>query len=63
MSASLKLTLAADTASIAITETVDNLMMLVIPGAMAAGVASLLFCISIVLALLIAGAAAFPVNR
>ncbi|MBO9471602.1 DUF4396 domain-containing protein [Endozoicomonas sp. G2_2] len=55
--------MAADTASIAITETVDNLMMLVIPGAMAAGVASLLFCISIVLALLIAGAAAFPVNR
>ncbi|MDQ8757368.1 DUF4396 domain-containing protein [Sphingosinicella sp. LHD-64] len=59
----LKLALAADTISIAIMETVDNGIMLVIPGAMDAGLASPLFWGSLVVALLIAGAAAFPINR
>lgn len=59
----LKLALAADTASIAIMEVVDNLIMLVIPGAMDAGLDSLLFWGSLAVALLIAGAAAYPVNR
>jgi hypothetical protein len=54
---------AADTVSIAVMEIVDNLIMLTIPGAMDAGVVSLLFWGSLAVALLIAGAAAFPVNR
>ena len=59
----LKLALAADTASVAIMEIVDNGIMLVIPGAMDAGLDSPLFWGSLAVALLIAGAAAFPVNR
>ena len=61
--AAMKLALAADTASIAIMEIVDNAIMLVIPGAMDAGLDSGLFWISLAVALLIAGAAAFPLNR
>lgn len=59
----LKLALASDTVSILIMEIVDNAIMLVIPGAMDAGLDSGLFWVSLVVALLIAGAAAFPVNR
>jgi hypothetical protein len=59
----LKLALAADTASIAIMELTDNLIMLAIPGAMSAGLDTLLFWGSLALALLLAGVAAFPVNR
>jgi hypothetical protein len=59
----MKLALAADTASIAIMEVVDNLVMLLIPGAMHAGLQAPLFWGSLTLALLIAGAAAWPVNR
>ena len=58
----MKLALAADTLSIAIMEIVDNLLMLIIPGAMNAGLSSALFWITLPLSLLIAGAAAFPVN-
>jgi hypothetical protein len=60
---SLKVALASDTASIAIMEIVDNALMLVIPGAMSAGLDSLVFWGSLVIALPLAGAAAFPVNR
>jgi hypothetical protein len=59
----LKLALAADTASIAVMEIVDNLIMLVIPGAMDAGLDTLLFWGSLAFALLLAGIAAFPLNR
>lgn len=59
----LSLALASDTISITIMEIVDNAIMLLIPGAMAAGLDSLLFWGSLVVALLIAGAAAYPVNR
>ena len=59
----LKLALAADTVSIAIMEIVDNLIMLAIPGAMEAGLTNVLFWGSLAVALVIAGAAAFPVNR
>lgn len=58
-----RLALAADTASIAIMEVVDNAVMLVIPGAMDAPLDSLLFWGSLAIALVIAGVAAFPVNR
>ena len=59
----LPLALASDTLSITVMEVVDNLVMLTVPGAMEAGPTSLLFWGSLVFALLIAGAAAFPVNR
>ena len=59
----LRLAFAADTVSITIMEIVDNAIMLVIPGAMHAGPTSLLFWASLAFALLVAGAAAFPVNR
>jgi hypothetical protein len=47
----IKVALAADTVSIAIIEIVDNLIMLVIPGAMDAGLDSLLFWGSLAVAL------------
>jgi len=59
----LKLAFMADAASIAIMEIVDNAIMLVIPGAMTAGLASLAFWGSLAFSLLVAGIAAFPVNR
>lgn len=59
----LKLAFAADTASITIMEIVDNAVMLVIPGAMDAGLGELRFWSSLALSLILAGAAAFPVVR
>jgi hypothetical protein len=44
-------------------EFVDNAIILVIPGAMEAGVGNVLFWGSLAAALVIAGLAAFPVNR
>ena len=57
------LALASDTASIVLMEIIDNLIMLVIPGAMDAGLGTLRFWGSLVGSLLIAGALAFPLNR
>ena len=59
----LGLAFASDTVSIAVMEIVDNGIMLVIPGAMHAGLGEFKFWGSLVLSLLIAGAAAFPVVR
>jgi hypothetical protein len=59
----LRLAFASDTASIAIMEVVDNALMLIIPGAMDAGLDSGLFWWSLALSLLLAASAAFPVNR
>jgi hypothetical protein len=59
----LAVTLAADTASITLMEIVDNAMMLVIPGAMDAGLAQPLFWGALAASLLIAGAVAYPLNR
>jgi hypothetical protein len=55
--------LASDTLSIAVMEVVDNGIILVIPGAMEAGVGDVLFWGSLSVALVIAGFFAFPVNR
>jgi len=55
--------LATDTVSIATMEVVDNTFIVLIPGALAAGLADLLFWGTLALALVIAGVAAFPVNR
>src|SRR4051794_29871923 len=59
----LPLAFASDTLSIATMEIVDSLIVLVIPGAMDAGLADALFWGSLAGALLIAFWAAFPVNR
>ena len=59
----LALAFASDTASIAIMEIVDNAVMLVIPGAMEAGLGAPLFWASLAGSLVLAGIAAFPVNR
>ena len=59
----MKLALAADTASITVMEIVDNVIMLFVPGAMAAGLDSGLFWASLALSLALAALAAFPVNR
>ena len=61
--AATRLALAADTASIAVMEIVDNAIMLAIPGAMDAPLDSVLFWGSLAAALAIAGVAAFPLNR
>ena len=63
LGAVLPLAFASDTLSITVMEIVDNLIILVIPGAMDAGLGSLLFWGSLAFALVIAGVAAFPVNR
>jgi len=59
----VRLAFASDTLSIAIMEIVDNLIMVVVPGAMAAGLGSLLFWGSLSFALAVAGVIAVPVNR
>lgn len=59
----VRLALAADTASIALMELVDNLIMLVVPGAMDAPLSSGLFWGALLFSLAIAGVAAYPVNR
>jgi hypothetical protein len=63
LGAVLPLAFASDTLSITVMEIVDNLIIVVIPGAMDAGLGSLLFWGSLALALAIAFVAAFPVNR
>jgi uncharacterized protein DUF4396 len=61
--AAVPLALASDTLSIAVMELVDNAILLVVPGAMEAGLDTLLFWASLAFALLIAGICAYPVNR
>ncbi len=55
--------LAADTFSIVVMEIVDNAVLLLVPGAMEAGLGDLLFWGSLAFALGVAWVAAFPVNR
>jgi hypothetical protein len=61
--AALGLAFAADTVSITVMEIVDNAIVLLIPGAMDASIASALFWGSLALSLVVAGVAAYPVNR
>ena len=58
-----RLAAASDTLSITTMEVVDTLILLAIPGAMAAGLLDGLFWGSLALALAIAGLVAYPVNR
>lgn len=57
------LALASDTLSITTMEIVDNAIMLLIPGAMEATLSDPGFWLALAVALVIAGACAFPVNR
>ena len=63
LGAALPLAFASDTLSITIMEVVDNAVMVVIPGAMNAGLIDPLFWISLIGSLVLAGIAAFPANR
>jgi hypothetical protein len=62
-SQALKIALAADTVSIAVMEIVDNAVVLVIPGAMDAGLGSALFWGSLIGSLAVAFVVTTPVNR
>ncbi len=59
----LRVALAADTLSITVMEIVDNAFILAIPGAMEAGLASVLFWSTLAAALAIAFVVTVPVNR
>jgi len=63
LAAVVPIALAADTFSITVMEIVDNAIILVIPGAMEAGLVDILFWASLAFALAVAWVAAFPVNR
>jgi len=63
LAAVVPIALAADTFSITVMEIVDNAIVLVVPGAMEAGLGDLLFWSSLAFALALAWVAAFPVNR
>jgi hypothetical protein len=63
LGAVIPIALASDTISIAIMEVVDNAIMLSIPDAMDSGVGDVLFWGALSVALVIAGAFAFPANR
>jgi uncharacterized protein DUF4396 len=59
----LGLAFASDTLSMTTMEIVDNAIMVLIPGAMDAGLGTALFWGSLIASLIVAGIAAFPVNR
>lgn len=63
LGAAIPIALAADTVSIAVMEVVDNAVVLLVPGAMEAGLGSPLFWGSLVVALAIAFVVTVPVNR
>ena len=63
LAAVIPIALASDTFSIAVMEIVDNAIILVIPGAMEAGLGDILFWGALAFALVIAGAFALPLNR
>ena len=63
LAAVLPIAFASDTLSIAVMEAVDNAIVVLIPGAIDAGLDSVLFWGSLAFALVVAGAFAVPVNR
>ena len=63
LAAVIPIALASDTLSIATMEVVDNVILVVIPGAMEAGLGDFLFWWSLAVGLFIAFWVAFPVNR
>lgn len=63
LGAALPIAFASDTISIAVMEVIDNLIIVVIPGAMDAGLGSVLFWASLAFSLVVAFVVAVPVNR
>lgn len=63
LGAAVPLALVSDTFSITVMEIVDNAIMLLIPGAMAAGLTDPLFWGSLSVSLIVAFVVAYPVNR
>jgi hypothetical protein len=63
LAAVVPIALASDTLSIAVMEIVDNVIILMVPGAMEAGLGDVLFWGTLAVALVIAGVVAMPVNR
>jgi hypothetical protein len=63
LAAVIPIALASDTFSIAVMELVDNAVILAVPGAMEAGLGTLLFWGSLAFSLAVAFVAAVPVNR
>jgi hypothetical protein len=63
LKAAIGVALAADTVSIAVMEIVDNAVMLLVPGAMEAGLTSWLFWGALAFALAVAFVVTVPVNR
>ena len=61
--AAVPVALAADTVSITVMEIVDNAVMLLVPGAMDAGLGSVLFWGALAFALAVAFVVTLPVNR
>lgn len=61
--AALKVALAADTVSIAVMEVLDNAVIVFVPGAMDAGLGSVLFWGSLAFSLVVAFLVTTPVNR
>ena len=59
----LKVALAADTVSIAVMEILDNLVMITVPGAMEAGLSSVLFWAALAFSLVVAFVLTTPINR
>ena len=59
----VRVALAADTVSIVVMEIVDNAVVLLVPGAMDAGIDSLLFWASLAASLAVAFVVTVPVNR
>src|SRR4051812_43067642 len=63
LAAVVPIALASDTFSIAVMELIDNAVMVIVPGAMEAGLGTLLFWGALSFALAVAFVAAVPVNR
>jgi hypothetical protein len=63
LAAVIPIALASDTVSIAIMEAVDNAIMLLVPGAMDQTLRDVGFYVALTAALIVAGLAAWPVNR
>ncbi len=63
LQAAFKVALAADTVSIAVMELIDNTVVVAIPGAMDAGLASFLFWLALALSLAVAFVVTVPVNK
>ena len=63
LGSAVKVALAADTVSIAVMELVDNAFIVAVPGAMDAGLGTVLFWVTLVASLAIAFVVTVPVNR